>query len=368
MLNGAVIEMQISVVRDSSSLKSLENEWMSIFETADEKCYFYGFAWNWQAWQDIAEKRRFRLNVIVGRVDGRVVLIWPLVIGRFFVWQIAKWLGSQTLEYHDVLVRDEPDKHRWLEAAWAHLRSKAGADAILLEGVRDKSVAASILGAKRCTIRLYDYAPFIDWRDWEDWSSYFSSLSKNLRHDHRRRRRRLEAMGSISFERMESEAACKSVVEWMFLQKQQWADRKSTKLWWGTHPEFPDFIKRAAVKAQRSGNLFLVTLKLDDTLISALFGFCSGPNFYSWMVTHDPRWEKCSPGRLLQMKALELSRDAGHNIFDFLPRLTSFKKNFYPKGYSCAPVLHPVYIFGSYFCTITCVEIAQHIASSCKFS
>ena len=320
--------MQISVITDLNGMKSLEVEWNHLFDDIKEKFYFYGFSWNWHACQHFVKKRRLGLRIIVGRVDGRVVLIWPLVVVRFFGWQIVKWLGSQTLEYHDLLVRDEPEKHRWLASAWSHMRSEFKADAVLLECVRDGAEVISILGQQPSTVRLYDYAPSVEWEDWKGWPEYFSSLSRKLRTDHRRQLKRLEATGAVSLERVESDATCKDVIEWMFVQKQVWSESKGTEQFWASVPEYPDFLKAAAETAQKSGNLFVATLEQNQTLIAALFGFCAGSNMALWKMTYDSKWETYSPGRVLWIKALEWSYDAGHKICDFMPRAYPFKYRF----------------------------------------
>jgi CelD/BcsL family acetyltransferase involved in cellulose biosynthesis len=341
--------MKISVVRDLDGMKALETEWNYLFDGAKEKFYFYGFSWNWQACRHIVKKRRLRPYIIVGRVDGRVVLIWPLVIGRLFVWQVVKWLGSQTLEYHDVLVRDEPDKHRWMAIAWSYLCSETRADAVLLECVRDSAEVASILGQQQCTVRLYDYAPFVDWRDWKGWPRYYSSLSRNLRSDHRRQLKRLEAIGALSFEHVESEATCRNVVEWMFVQKQMWSESKGTEQFWTSVPEYPAFLKAAVETAHKSGNLFIATLKQDEILIAALFGFCTESNLALWKMTYDSNWETYSPGRVLWIKALEWSRDAGHKVCDFMPRAYPFKYRFTKKDVAVRMYYIPRTFWGHFF-------------------
>src|SRR5258708_11739889 len=150
--------IEFTVVTDDDGFRGLEDDWRRLSDAVGPSHFFQTFDWCWYAWQCVASRFGRRLRILVGRVDQRVVMIWPLMIAGPFL----RLLGSDHGEYHDVLMVPEPERSIWLEAALRAAKRLGGA-ALLLRYVRpDGDLGVFLLAQKkRGRSRPRHTSPFI---------------------------------------------------------------------------------------------------------------------------------------------------------------------------------------------------------------
>ena len=73
---GLVFEL----VTDSSGLEGLEVDWNSLWQSTANSRYELSHSVVWHSWRTVAKPQGHGLCTVVGRIDGRVVLIWPAIL------------------------------------------------------------------------------------------------------------------------------------------------------------------------------------------------------------------------------------------------------------------------------------------------
>ena len=104
--------LTIEILEGQEGLDSLEVDWTALCERVAAYHCSQTFYWAVHAWRYVARRGGCRLRILVGRNQGRLALVWPLVIRRHGLWSLADWLGS-TYEYRDVLVEQNPVSEEW---------------------------------------------------------------------------------------------------------------------------------------------------------------------------------------------------------------------------------------------------------------
>jgi CelD/BcsL family acetyltransferase involved in cellulose biosynthesis len=92
------------------------------------------------AWQTTGAPRGRALRIVVMRVDGQAVLIWPMTVGRFGLWRLAGALGPEASEYDPVLVENGPEANERLRVAWQFVRHHCRADIVKVPFVRGETI------------------------------------------------------------------------------------------------------------------------------------------------------------------------------------------------------------------------------------
>lgn len=86
---------------------------------------------------------------------------------------------------------------------------------------------------------------------------------------------------------------------------------------------------RALLSAVASSeHAFMTSLTLDDTLVSAHFGFKCGKRFHPWISAYDPQWSSYSPGILLLLDVLKHWEALGVETYDLAGGHDHYKKYF----------------------------------------
>jgi hypothetical protein len=71
--------LSFSTVEKSDGFQSLHEPWNALWASLAHPHIFSSFDWCWNAWSLVAERRGHKLRLVCGRLDGRLVLIWPMM-------------------------------------------------------------------------------------------------------------------------------------------------------------------------------------------------------------------------------------------------------------------------------------------------
>jgi len=218
-----------------------------------------------------------------------------------------------------------PERIEWFEQAWGFLKSRTNAHVAFLDRVRDAAAIVPFLTRKAAVVTRTTKAPFVDWSAWETWDRYCAALPRKLLSDQRRQERRLRALGELSFAVAESVDETEQVVDWMAARKGEWFRRTHQTPPWSSVSDYRRFLTSVATAALLSGQLFLGSVLVDDTLIAAFLGFHVRGRFTACLFTYDYAWQSYSPGRLAMLHALQWSKEQNHVLFDLMPEPYAFK-------------------------------------------
>ncbi|SFK84057.1 GNAT family N-acetyltransferase [Methylocapsa palsarum] len=304
------------IISDPARFEALRSDWDTLAAAAPQ-CYLsQTFDWCSCGWETVARSRQRKLACLVGYSGGKLVLVWPFVIGRFGPWRIAQPLGSETTEYTAPLADPGGDREDQLVAAgWDYLKARIQADVVLLPQLRTDSTLAHVLerdSHQAASARSAAYpAPFVAWDKPGDWKAYYQTLSRKLRSDSGRQRRRLAEQGKFAIETISDQDEAAVILAWMIQQKLDWVRRMSENNDWLDKPEYKAFLTGMLCRPTGAGHVEIHTLKVEGKLIAAQLSTIDRSRVEAFIAAYDPAWSQYSPSRLLLEDRLEKACEAG---------------------------------------------------------
>ena len=150
-----------------------------------------------------------------------------------------------------------------------------------------------------------------------DFEDYLKGLSKNLRKQVARRRRRLEEAGHVSMEIQTSAAGLSSALEdFVALESSGWKQQSGTAV--ASRDANRTFYSELAAWAASRGSLRLSFLALDGRPIAAEFALEENGVRYALKSGFDPGFRNFGPGQLLTHESLARSFQARLRSYEFL--------------------------------------------------
>lgn len=258
------------------------------------------------------------------RLDG-MLLLKPWKRSRFLPAAVQTW-NYRLRAFGEPLIRAGRE-HAFWQAMLPHLDELPGFSVLRLAQLHDGSAS---------TIALREIAgefgrPLYETRRFEramlrgptDLSVYKDRLSTKMLREQKRRRRRLEELGPVTFHRLEAgEDPAPWIDALVALEAAGWKGRKGVAA--ASEPHVETLVRAVLAEAHRDGRLDLRRLDLDGRTISMLAHIETGRTAISFKIAYDEEYARYSPGVLLQMEALE--RALGLDWVD-----------------SCAPPGHPMF-------------------------
>lgn len=143
------------------------------------------------------------------------------------------------------------------------------------------------------------------------------NLSPHFRSNLRRRRKKLEAMGSLTLQRCVGGSALEAILEEGFqIERSSWKGSARTAI--ACSPVLRAFYSEWARSNALSGELCLYFLRLGERAIAFHFGIASGQTYYLPKVGFDETLGECSPGQVLMDFVVRDLIQRGLTRFDFL--------------------------------------------------
>ena len=155
-----------------------------------------------------------------------------------------------------------------------------------------------------------------------------SSVGKALRKQSLRRHERgLERLGSVSrFTFTRADDVLPQLDDFFELHRQRWARTRFPSLFHDARNR--EFYRTLTESLDSSGALRFSTVRLDDRLVAAHYGFYVGGRFVWYKPCFDPALARHSPGEVMIKYLLEFARSEGARIFDFTIGDEAFKMRF----------------------------------------
>jgi CelD/BcsL family acetyltransferase involved in cellulose biosynthesis len=143
------------------------------------------------------------------------------------------------------------------------------------------------------------------------------ALSAKFRSNLRRRRRKLEALGGVSVERVEGALEVeRKLEEGLLLEQAGWKGQSGTAI--GQDPRARGFYSELARSAAHGGYLSLFFLRLEGQPVAFQYALSSRERYFLLKPSYLERLGDCSPGQLLVEEVLRDCIGRGMTEFDFL--------------------------------------------------
>jgi CelD/BcsL family acetyltransferase involved in cellulose biosynthesis len=320
--------VQLEIVRTRADFDALEPEWDALFERAalsHQAFQRFGWLWHWcnhfvgEGWS--APK----LAVVTGRVGGRLVMVWPLVIERIAGLKQLAWMGDPVSQYGDVLVEPQYASPACLRLAYEFAVDASGADVVLLRKVRADAVVARLLAEMHAPVVAVEEAPFIDWSGMAGPKAFEDSLPAKGKRNRRRLMRRLEEQGEVAIEDLQPGEDCSAATSVALAHKRAWLKRKKEYSRAFKDRRLDAFFAAAASGVGPETGVSASIMRCGGEAASVNVALrCKGRELLH-IIVYNSRFEKAGVGILHLEATLRRAADKGTAVYDFLAPRHDYK-------------------------------------------
>ncbi len=320
--------VELEIARDIRSIEAVEREWNELFEKSGRSTQlFQSFNWCWHWCRHYLDDDCVPA-VVLGRRNGKLVLVSPLVIERVAGLRVLSFMGAPVTQYGDFLIDDEvfSGSDKLVDEAWEFATRYLKPDIVWLRKVRADAAISRLLVQSAAVQTERQSAPFMDLSSAGDFEAHFKRRSARFRKRQRAAAKRLDAMGAVTCEHLTtegSEARQRSAHAIDLKRAQLAADGIVSAA--VDDPRLAKFFASIAADTRRPVGLKVDTLSIDgEAAATNIFLSCKGRAALH-VVAYDLRYEKASVGSLLLQRTIAAASAAGYRTFDFLAPADSYK-------------------------------------------
>lgn len=307
--------LDYEIIGTTASMARIEHEWNDLWERSHDRFVTYSH----QAVSALTayplRRQREKLWCIIGRRNGKLVLVWPFVIYRHFVWRMASAIAD-TIDYSDPLMDEGLDKQRYISDAIRIILALCPCDLVQFQFIKRSSILSGIVASHKDCVSTYTTdIPQVIFEG--SWSDYEKSRPRTEQAGFARKRRNLLKIGGINFEIL-PHGRITEVLSWMIPRKNRWLDEANKAD--ETHMSNPNIIGFIISIFNDLGphdrcKIFAITRGTE--IIAADLCFV-GKRTIQWYVgTFNKQYAKYSPGILLKEFVLNTAHSDGLN-YDML--------------------------------------------------
>ncbi|CAM2151496.1 N-acetyltransferase domain-containing protein [Pararobbsia alpina] len=302
---------QYEIVSDEAGFRALETEWNALWDRAQGR-YYQAFTVCQLAWQHVGKPLGRRLRCIVGRRDGRVVVIWPLVTYRKWLWNYVLPLSPDAGDYTSVLVEEGPGASTLVAGAWEVARRRCGADFLQMPYLRETQDLYRIASRERRTLLATRHDAWVaKLRSEGEWEPFCQSLGTLFRKKPGTFARRLSKEGDVRVQMTDPSDRTSNTrfVDWLLEHKREWGERVDKMESWITSPHYRDFLVDLLTPHDGEPMARMIVVTLDDEPVAALITSIGNPCAHAIIGAFDARHGKASPGSIAVEQGVRWSFD-----------------------------------------------------------
>lgn len=313
--------LEIEEIRTVDRLNHLAREWEEVLSASVGDPVFLGLPWLLSWWSIFGEKRD--LLVLHATEGGASVGFAPFMIttrGRLSCWRKMEFIGSGPSDRLAINARDDRlDVHR---AFWEHVKQMDDWDVVELRemtagGPTERVVRECYPAAEYVRI-LSPHIPLEG-----DYERYLCGLSKNMRYNLGRNRRKLEDAGAVFRTLRTPQEVAEGVHYLRKLSQARW-DIASVL----TMPNMVEFIELASMELSKRDQIVFHTIELESEPIAITMGFETDHRYMYYLSGFDPERSKTSPGSVLLARIIEECCGKGMKEVDLLRGTEPYKYRF----------------------------------------
>lgn len=314
--------LQISCVTSLEGFEALHKEWDDLFERTAEPQQVFQRHIFLRHWARHYLDPKTQLCILIGRIDGRLVTLWPLVRRRKLGFDVLGFMGAPVTQFGDVLVEAGENRHALLEAGWNAVAS-LGADLFEARRVRaDAALCGSVIPSG-ASLPGDVQAPFASLSRRVTADGPGIAYSARERSNYRRRLRRLREHGDITFTEPEPGSTAAMAAAAAITIKKNWLLENAILSPTVMDSRFQAFFEDLA--GDPGAGLCASTIACDGRPIGVDLSFdCKGHTFGHVLAT-DPGYDREGLGRLLIHRTFAAAADRGSRVFDLLAPADGYK-------------------------------------------
>lgn len=319
-ISGSPVE--ISVVTDIDGFKALEEEWDDLFERAAEPQQVFQRHIFLRFWVRHYLEPGMRLCIVTGRLDGRLVTLWPLVRRRKLGIDVLSFMGAPVAQFSDVLAEAGSDRPALLDAGWNAVAA-LGADIFEARRIRADAALCGAPVPMAAALPGDMQAPFASLAQRVSADGPGIAYSPRERSSFRRRLRRLRERGEITFSEPEAGPVAARAATAAITIKRNWLLEKAILSPAVMDSRFQAFFEDLAGDA--AAGLQVSAVASDGQPIGIDLAFdCKGHTF-GHVLAAASGYESEGLGRLLIHRTFAAAARRGNRVFDLLAPADAYK-------------------------------------------
>jgi CelD/BcsL family acetyltransferase involved in cellulose biosynthesis len=159
-----------------------------------------------------------------------------------------------------------------------------------------------------------------------DWESYEQQLSRNLRGDLRRTRRRLEDQGQVSIDHYGRGEDLQKLLEDMFVvESRSWKAETGTAI--VSEDRTKHFYEQVMAWASERASLSVGILRVDDQPVAMELGIEEASVHFAIKGSYDESYRRFAPGKLLMHSVIQNAFTKGLNRIELLGAEDEYKRS-----------------------------------------
>ena len=325
------VAMKLSVVSARQDFDALAAEWRALeARTHAPHQVFQSFNWCWHWCNHYlpgggGAKPPLELAVVTGRMAGRLVMVWPLVVERSFGVRILRWLGEPVSQYGDALVEEGQHRNELLSAGYDFALRRLAPDVVQLAKVRGDAIVAPLLQSEGVAVVGEDRAPYHDLKVFEDYCAFEKALPGKDKKSRRRHRRRLAEKGAVAAEIRAESPEARRLVTRAVRMKRDWLESRGLSSRAFADDRFEAFMADVAGDEQHRVGCRIGVLRCAGEITALEVLFRNGDHAVSHIKVYAPEFEIHSPGHLLTEDLLQGIFYEGAAVYDLMAPDASYK-------------------------------------------
>jgi CelD/BcsL family acetyltransferase involved in cellulose biosynthesis len=327
----------LQIVTTIDELAAIADAWAELHAECLDAKFAVDPYWCRRMWERLEGQPGRRPQLVIGRVAGRLRLVWPLVTFRQRLWRIAQPMSEDLSDFDDMLVAPAPDADRWRREAWDFMLAALRPDVVLCRRVPAGSGLDRVIGRDRWRWEKGSASPYVDFRKFPCWDDYYRSLSKKTRSTIRNRRNRLKRFGELRLEQVSDRQLGSELIAWMFMQKHRRlgtrAHSKREKMSFAHFGHDIPFLADVTRNAFLDGRMKVLRLTAGDATVAVMTGLITGRRMVGWLYGYAPEYLSGSPGRILFVEGLAWAKREQMEVVDFMPDPEPYKAEWTDDSY-----------------------------------
>lgn len=283
--------------------------------------------------------------ITIRNMQGALVALFPLAVSNSRILRTAEWIGEPLIQYGDALIDPQADA----EAIRVALSNATGddflVDAFHFRKVRKDSRIQALLDLKGVQVGEAEDAAIIDLDAHDSYDAYAkATFSNRSRKNRRKKRRTLEAEGTLSFDIADDPAKVREILDTALRWKREWlAERGLTSRAFADEHALSTLVDVADTPGT---NAVAGVLRLNGAPVSVEFGFLDDYGFLAYLGSYNPAYDHLSPGKIAMEEMARALMDRGYARYDLLAPNSEYKKHWTEDTHPVADYFVPLSIMG----------------------
>jgi CelD/BcsL family acetyltransferase involved in cellulose biosynthesis len=334
--------LEIGALTSDDDFALLEGEWRALAGRAFAPTPFCSYEWIAICWEKLRAGDGTRLYVVTAREAGRLVFVLPLFETRGLAgFRTLGLIDSGTPFYGDLLMEDSAAGRKAAEAVAAFLERQRSIRRIRLNCVLEDAAAHHFLAA--CSAKPKKTSPVrrLYTADYAGWEDFLRRMNARSRQNFNSRKRMLEKLGRLAFDRVENLQEADSEVAQIFAWKRTALGDELRTSHWLLAEDTERLFRKAA--ARGLGSVYRLTL--DERTIAAYLGFHSAGGLHLSKTSFDPALSKYGPGRVCRLLLVQHAFENGVGFLDLMTGSFPWKMSMSSRQTSCTNYRVPGRLF-----------------------